>query len=80
MPVNDDSQKALLRGRFKARCVERAVRAREKAIRGKRLLRTSSDDFHMDDDDEEGDDEIMQDEVGFFFWPYFLTSLYLNVL
>ena len=66
-PVKDDSQKALLRRRFKARCVERAVRAREKVIRGKRSLRMSSDDFQMDDDEEEGDDEIMKDEVRFFF-------------
>jgi hypothetical protein len=65
--VEGDSQKALLRGRFKARCVERAVRAREKAIRGKRSSRISSDDFHMDDEEEdEGDDEIMKDEVRFF--------------
>lgn len=77
MPVKDDSQKALLRGRFKARCVERAVQAREKAILGKRSLRMSSDDFQMEDDEEEGDDEIMKDEVQFFF--YFPTSPHLNI-
>ena len=74
VPVKDDSQKALLRGRFKARCVERAVRAREKAIRGKRSLQMSSDDFQMDDDEEEGDDEIMKDEVRVFFGPDVTTS------
>ena len=46
--------------------MERAVRAREKAIRGKRSFQMSSDDFQMDFDDEEGDDEIMKDEVRFF--------------
>jgi len=80
LPVKDDPQKALLRGRFKARCLERAVRAREKAIRGKRSLRMSSEDFKMDDDEEEGDDEIMRDEVRFFFWAHFLASPYLNTL
>lgn len=63
---DDDPQKAFLRGRFKARCLERAVKARENAIRGRRagtLSEPSSDDYPMDDDDEEDDDDIMQDEV-----------------
>lgn len=64
--AEDDPQKAFLRGRFKARCIERAVKARENAIRGRRagtLSEPSSDDFPMDDDDEEDDEDIMQDEV-----------------
>ena len=66
--VEADPQKSFLRDRLKARCIERAVKAREKAIRGKRSLSLngpSSDDYHMDDDEEEDDDDIMQDEVRF---------------
>jgi len=59
--------------------VERAVRAREKAIRGKRSLQMGSDDFQMDDEEEEGDNEIMKDEVRFFFWSYFPASPHLNI-
>src|ERR1700733_8749370 len=61
-----DSQKAFLREKFKARCFQRAVRAREKAIREKRYAsEASSDGFDdsMDYDEEEDDDAIMQDEV-----------------
>lgn len=61
-----DSQKEFLREKFKARCFQRAVRAREKAIRGKRYAsEASSDGFDdsMDYDEEEDDDAIMQDEV-----------------
>ena len=64
--VEDDPQKAFLRGRFKARCIERAVKARETALRSRRsgtLSEPSSDDFPMDDDEEEDDEDIMQDEV-----------------
>jgi hypothetical protein len=63
----EDPQKAFLREKFKARCFERAARAREKAIRGKRYASEASsdgfDDAMDDDDDEEDDDDIMQDEV-----------------
>jgi hypothetical protein len=56
-----------LRNRFKARCFERAAKAREKAIKGKRYANQSSgsDDFTMDydDDEDEDDEDIMQDEV-----------------
>jgi hypothetical protein len=63
-----DSQNLSLRNRFKARCFERAAKAREKAIKGKRYSNhCSSDDSNMDYDDEDDDDEdvedIMQDEV-----------------
>ena len=70
-----DSQKVYLRDRFKARCLERAVKARAKAIKGKRYLdQRSSDDFMMDygdddddDDEAENEEDIMQDEVLVFF-------------
>ena len=64
-PVRPDSQKLSLRNRFKARCFERAAKAREKAIKGKRYAnhQLSSDDFEMDYDDEEDEEDIMQDEV-----------------
>jgi hypothetical protein len=68
-PARPDSQKLSLRNRFKARCFERAAKAREKAIKGKRYANhPSSDDFNMDYDDEEDDDDddIMQDEVCVF--------------
>ena len=69
-PARPDSQKLSLRNRFKARCFERAAKAREKAIKGKRYAnQRSSDDFSMDyddEDDEEDDEDIMQDEVCVF--------------
>ena len=67
-PSVEDPQKSFLREKFKARCLERAVRAREKAIRGKRYASNASSDYFddaMDDDEEEDDDDIMQDEVTF---------------
>ena len=65
-PSRPDSQNLSLRNRFKARCSERAAKAREKAIKGKRYANhLSSDDSNMDYDDEDDDDveNIMQDEV-----------------
>ncbi|TFK41785.1 hypothetical protein BDQ12DRAFT_720597 [Crucibulum laeve] len=64
----EDSQKIFLREKFKARCFERAAKARAKAVRGRRYMGTSeasSDGFDdaMDEDDEEDDDDIMQDEL-----------------
>ena len=81
-PPRPDSQKLSLRNRFKARCFERAAKARERAIKGKRYAQHSSDDFTMDyDDEDEGDDEdIMQDEVRVFsvlFGGYCLLKLFL---
>lgn len=69
-PVAEDPAKAFLREKFKARCFERAARARAKAIRGKRYLsEPSSDGFDEamdeDDDDEDDDDSIMHDEAFF---------------
>ena len=71
-PSRPDSPKLSLRNRFKARCFERAAKAREKAIKGKRYANnqlSSGDDIFMDDDDdeEEDDEDIMQDEVCVFF-------------
>jgi hypothetical protein len=62
-----DSQKMFLRDRFKARCIERAAKARARAIKGKRYAnQSSSDDLSMDyDEEEENDEDIMQDEVCF---------------
>ncbi|KAG5652640.1 hypothetical protein H0H81_004252 [Sphagnurus paluster] len=65
-PTAEDPQKTFLRQKFKAKCLERATKAREKAIKGRRYHNeTSSDGFDesMDDDDEEDDDSIMQDEL-----------------
>ena len=67
-----DPQKAFLRSRFKARCLERAVKARERAVSAKRkpaLSEPSSDDYQMDDD-EEDDEYIMQDEVRYAQFQY----------
>ncbi|KAG5643036.1 hypothetical protein DXG03_001648 [Asterophora parasitica] len=67
VPVAEDPHKAFLREKFKARCFERAAKAREKAIKWRRYQRSgaSSDGFDesMEDDDEEDDDSIMQDEL-----------------
>ncbi|KAG5729888.1 hypothetical protein E4T56_gene1976, partial [Termitomyces sp. T112] len=61
-----DPQKVFLREKFKARCFERAAKARARAVKGKRYLsEPSSDGFDevMDDDEEEDDDAIMADEL-----------------
>ncbi|TFK65506.1 hypothetical protein BDN72DRAFT_962472 [Pluteus cervinus] len=64
------TEKALLRNQFKAKCLERAVQARRKAIQGKRLTQAGSDfgfsssdgpDEMMDADDEE--DDMLEDEL-----------------
>jgi hypothetical protein len=85
-PAEPDSQKVYLRDRFKARCLERAVKARAKAIRGKRYSdQRSSDDIIMDYDDDEAENEedIMQDEVLVFqlrvITSSFVTELFLSV-
>lgn len=60
-------QNSLLRQRFKARCFERAAKARDKAIKGRRYIGSSDgfDDMAMDceDDEEEDEDDVMKDEV-----------------
>ena len=55
--------KLSIRDKFKARCLERAVREREKAIKGKRYKHPSSDDYSMDNDESEDEEVIMGDEV-----------------
>ncbi|KAJ6513353.1 hypothetical protein C8R45DRAFT_963384 [Mycena sanguinolenta] len=54
--VGDDSQTAFLRTRLKLRCIERAAKARERAVQKKRNMFSSSDDMDMDEDDD--DDEF----------------------
>ncbi|PPQ69843.1 hypothetical protein CVT24_003182 [Panaeolus cyanescens] len=58
-----DSQKAFIRDRFRARCIERAVNAREKAIKGKRSSASHADDSMDLGDEEEDDAFLMQDEL-----------------
>lgn len=55
--------KVSMRDRFKARCVERAVREREKAVKGKRYGHAPSDDDAMEDDGSEDEEMIMGDEA-----------------
>jgi hypothetical protein len=63
--VGDDSQTAFLRTRLKLRCIERAAKARERAVQKKRLTFSSSeagsDDMEMEEDGDE--DDFMFDEV-----------------
>ncbi|KAG6813900.1 hypothetical protein H0H92_005749 [Tricholoma furcatifolium] len=67
VPPPLDPQKTLLREKFRARCFERAAKARERAIQGRRSFgEPSSDGFDevMDaEDDVEDDEDIMQDEL-----------------
>jgi hypothetical protein len=67
----EDPLKAMMKQKFRARCLERAAKAREEQVRRRRYSsgypssEPSSDGFDeaMDEDDEEDDDAIMQDEV-----------------
>ncbi|KAL1674471.1 hypothetical protein EV122DRAFT_282047 [Schizophyllum commune] len=65
---SEDPQKAFLRDRFKAKCLERAAQARRRSINKRRYASSepSSDgfdlDMDMDDDEDEEDEEIMNDE------------------
>jgi hypothetical protein len=67
--ADETPQKAFLRERFKAKCIERAQRSRERVVKGKRFAGsdTSSDGFDemMDcvEDEDDDDDDVMQDEV-----------------
>jgi hypothetical protein len=86
-PARPDSQNLSLRNRFKARCFERAAKAREKAIKGKRYANDrSSDDFFMGYDDEDDvdvdddeDEDIMQDEVCVFLLGGSITIWWLKL-
>ncbi|KAJ3797641.1 hypothetical protein GGU11DRAFT_683208 [Lentinula aff. detonsa] len=58
-----ESQNAMLRDRFKQRCLERAEKARAKAHAAKRRSGPDSDIFDaMDDDMEEDDEDVIQGE------------------
>jgi len=64
----EDPQKQFLRERIKAKCLERAQKARARAVKNRRYTGysdRSSDGFEMDDDEdeEENDDDIMGDEL-----------------
>lgn len=72
----EDPQKQFLRERIKAKCLERAKKARARAVKKRRYTGysdRSSDGFDMDDEgngmdddddtEEEDDDDIMGDEV-----------------
>ena len=68
--------KLSIRDKFKARCIERAVREREKVIRGKRCKHPVSDDKSMGDDESEDEEVIMGDEVSFFPNPFRRLNTY----
>ncbi|KAJ7051350.1 hypothetical protein C8F01DRAFT_999425 [Mycena amicta] len=58
----DASQAAFLRTRLKKRCFERAAKARERAVNGKRTSMPSSDGFNVDEDmDDEEEDPLLDD-------------------
>lgn len=64
----EDPQKQFFRERIKAKCLERAQKARARAVKNRRYTGysdRSSDGFDMEDDDDEDedDDDIMGDEV-----------------
>ncbi|KAJ3558889.1 hypothetical protein NM688_g665 [Phlebia brevispora] len=63
-PTTDDPQKAFLRERFRARCIERAARDRERKIKGKRRMDSEpSSDMELEDEDEDEADAVMNDEL-----------------
>jgi hypothetical protein len=67
----EDPLKSIMKQKFRARCLERAAKAREEQVRRRRYTsgypssEPSSDGFDeaMDDDDEDDDDAAMQGEV-----------------
>lgn len=60
----DDPQKAFLRERFRARCLDRAARDRERKIKGKRYMSSEpSSDMECEDDDEDETEAVLNDEV-----------------
>ena len=86
--VPENPPKLSIRDKFRARCLERAVKAREKAIKGKRYhgFHLSSDDQPMDDDESEDEEDIMKDEVSLaailfiqswnYYYYYYFTSAF----
>lgn len=65
MPTEEAPRNALLRERFRARCIERAQKDREKKIRGKRYMQEPSSDGVDEDMDQDDEDEgaLMNDEL-----------------
>ncbi|KAF8345473.1 hypothetical protein F5887DRAFT_966905 [Amanita rubescens] len=67
----EDPIKSMMRQKFRARCLERAAKAREEQVRRRRYSsgypssEPSSDGFDeaMDEDDEENEDAVVQDEL-----------------
>ncbi|THU96209.1 hypothetical protein K435DRAFT_966058 [Dendrothele bispora CBS 962.96] len=55
---------ALLRDKFKYKCLERAQKARRRAVNNKRRLQSGSDDVFMEDDmdEEDTDEQLMSNE------------------
>ena len=81
--VLENPPKFSMRDRFRARCIERAVKARERAIKGRRYTHhLSSDDQPMDDDDDESEDEeeIMKDEVSLAVFAVLLKPIFFSKL
>ncbi|KAK7033042.1 hypothetical protein R3P38DRAFT_2920341 [Favolaschia claudopus] len=54
--AGDNSQTAFLRTRLKLRCIERAAKARDRAVQKKRTTLTSSDGMDMDEEENDDDD------------------------
>lgn len=66
VPAEEPPRKVILREQFKARCIERANKDRERRIKGKRrAIELSSDgvDEFMDCEDDEDDEAVMDDPV-----------------
>ncbi|KAI0719229.1 hypothetical protein C8Q72DRAFT_788826 [Fomitopsis betulina] len=64
-PTEEAPRKAFLRERFKARCLERAQKDRERKIRGRRgaISEPSSEGDDEMIDDAEGEEEMINDEL-----------------
>ncbi|TFK49495.1 hypothetical protein OE88DRAFT_1809772 [Heliocybe sulcata] len=63
-PIDVQPERSLLRERFKARCFERAKRAKEKAVKKRRYeSEPSSDDFDLDAEMDCEEDEDIPDEL-----------------
>jgi hypothetical protein len=67
VPTEEPPRKTMLRERFRARCIERANRDRERVAQGKRraveLSSDGADEFMDCEDDEEDDETVMNDPV-----------------
>lgn len=78
----EDPIKSMMKQKFRARCLERAAKAREEQVRRRRYSsgypssEPSSDGFDqaMDEDDEEDEDAVVQDEVRILVPPCILVK------